>query len=66
MPWEFWRLTVREFWIKHDAFVREENRNEAAWMRQAARTTRMKEQHKNALIRGANWLKRYPEKPWLK
>lgn len=65
MPWDFWRLTVREFWLKHDAFVREENRKEAAWIRQAVRTKRYKAADKNTLLRAANSLKRYPVKPWL-
>lgn len=66
MPWDFWRLTVREFWLKHDAFVREENRKEAAQLYQTAQiATRMKGQHRNQLIRAANSLKRYPVKPWL-
>lgn len=66
LPWDFWRLTVREFWIKHDAFIRSEGRAESAWIRQAIRTKRYKPSDKNAMVREANWLKRYPVKPWLK
>lgn len=65
MPWEFWHLTVREFWIKHDAFIRDEGRKESAWLRHAVRTKRFKASDKNALIKEANRLKRYPVKPWL-
>lgn len=65
-PDVFWRLTVREFWIKHDAFVRKEDRAEAALMRQALRTHRYKDRTRNLLNQEANRRKRYPVKPWLK
>lgn len=65
MPEQFWRLTVREFWIKHDGFTRAEGRAESALIRQALRTSRYKEPDRNAMNREANRLKRYPLKPWL-
>jgi hypothetical protein len=66
MPWDFWRLTVREFWLKHDAFIRSEGRAEAALIRQALRRGRYKEKDRNALNRQANQLNRYPVKRWLR
>ena len=65
-PREFWALTVREFWIKHDAFRRKEDRAESALMRQALRTEQYKTKDRNAMTRDANRLKRYPIKPWLR
>lgn len=29
MPEQFWRLTLREFWIKYEGFLRAENRAKA-------------------------------------
>lgn len=66
MPWEFWRLTVREFWIKYEAFRRAEDRREAELIRQDLRTTPMKAKDRNILNRQANALKRYPVKRWLR
>lgn len=65
-PQDFWSLTVREFWIKHDAFVRAEDRAESAWLRQALRTKRYKDRERNAMTKEANRLKRYPVKSWLR
>jgi hypothetical protein len=65
MPDQFWSLTVREFWIKHAAFSRAEDRAEAALIRQALRLGQFKKSAANELSRYANALKRYPIKPWL-
>jgi hypothetical protein len=66
MPEQFWSLTVREFWIKHRAFSREEDRAESARLRQALRLGHFEKPAANQLDRHANELKRYPIKPWLK
>lgn len=65
MPQQFWSLTMREFGIKHAAFIRAEDRAEAALMRQDLRTQRYKTKDRNAMTRMANRLKRYPVKSWL-
>lgn len=65
MPEQFWRLTVREFWMKHDAFVRAEGRAESAWIRNALRTKQYKAPVRSQMQQQANRLKRYPLKPWL-
>jgi len=64
-PQAFWSLTVREFWIKHAAFTRAEDRRESALIRHALRTQSYKSKDRNQLNRAANALKRYPRKAWL-
>lgn len=64
-PAAFWSLTIREFWIKHAAFTRAEDRLEAVFIRQALRTQSYKSKDRNALNRSANALRRYPRKKWL-
>jgi hypothetical protein len=65
-PSAFWRLTIREFWIKHRAFSRLEDRREAAMIRQALRTVGgYKKADRQALERSARALTRYPVKKWL-
>lgn len=66
MPEHFWSLTVREFWIKFEAFARAEGRAESAQMRQALRVGNYKKGDRAAMMRDANALRRYPVKPWLK
>ena len=65
MPEQFWSLTVREFWLKHAAFSRAEDRAESAMVRQALRLGNFKKSAANQLHQYANALKRYPIKPWL-
>lgn len=64
MPDQFWSLTVREFWIKHDAFIRKENRFKAAMIRHGLRTTNYKKNVAMQLEQMAMALERYPLKPW--
>lgn len=65
-PDVFWRLTMREFGMKYDAFVRAEDRRESAMLRQALRTVSgYKKADRMKMERAANMLKRYPVKPWL-
>ena len=64
-PLAFWSLTIREFWIKHAAFTRAEDRRESAMIRHALRTQSYKAKDRNQLNRAANALKRYPRKSWL-
>lgn len=66
MPDAFWSLTVREFWLKHAAFSRAEDRAESARVRQALRLGHFENATAAQLHRHANALKRYPIKPWLK
>jgi hypothetical protein len=66
MPCEFWSLTVREFWIKHDAFIRAEDRRESAFIRHALRSVSLKPKAWNQLNKQANVLRRYPVKRWLR
>jgi hypothetical protein len=65
MPEQFWALTVREFWIKFEAFARSESRAEAALIRQALRLGNYKKGDRAAMTRDATALRRYPVKPWL-
>lgn len=66
MPAAFWSLTVREFWIKHDAFMREQDRRLylLAWQAWKTTTYKPKAKHPEEII--GRVLTRYPEKPWLK
>lgn len=67
MPAQFWSLTVREFWIKHAAFSRAEDRRRSLMLEQVSFVApKQKKADQNALIRNANVLRRYPVKPWLK
>lgn len=62
---EFWALTFREFTIKHEAFIRAEDRAEAAMIRQALRLGQFRDKDQRAFVRAAHALKRYPVKRWL-
>jgi hypothetical protein len=66
MPEAFWSLSPREFWLKHAAFSRAEDRAEAALVRQALRLGQFKKSAAIQLERYANALKRYPIPPWQK
>ena len=65
MPEQFWTLTVREFWMKHEAFRRAEDRQESLMLRHAMRTTKYKTGDRRRMERDANALRRYPVKPWI-
>lgn len=65
MPDQFWGLTVREFWLKFEAFARAEGRAEAARIQQALRLGNYKKGDRAAMMRDANTMRRYPIKPWL-
>lgn len=65
-PDVFWSLTVREFWIKHDAFRRAEDRMRSLMIEHVSLTSpRKKKADQNDVSRMANMLRRYPVKPWL-
>lgn len=64
-PDAFWSLTVREFWIKHAAFRRSEDRQRALVIEHALMTQSYKPNDKQALQRNVNVLRRYPIKRWL-
>ena len=65
MPEQFWRLTFREFTIKHEAFARAEDRARSLMVSHAAMTGQFKKGDRAKLDRAANALKRYPVKSWL-
>jgi hypothetical protein len=66
MPEHFWSLTVREFWIKHRAFVRQEDRWRALVHELAAMTHPSSETSKQQQrARDVGKLRRYPMKKWL-
>jgi hypothetical protein len=66
-PAVFWRLTPREFWIKHRAWIREENRQKAMWLEHALRTGghRFKKADQQSMQRTVTALRQYPMKSWL-
>jgi hypothetical protein len=66
MPRDFWSLTVREFWIKHDAFKRSEDRKRSLMMEHVSLSVPRKDADQNAIKRTVNALRRYPVKPWLR
>jgi hypothetical protein len=66
MPDEFAALDWREFWIKHRAFSRAEDRRQALVIDLALRTADYKDSARGELERAVNALRRYPEKQWLK
>lgn len=65
-PDVFWSLTAREFWIKHAAFARSEDRMRSWFIELAVLTGQFKEKDRNALRRQINALRRYPIKQWLR
>lgn len=65
-PDVFWRLTVREFWIKHAAFHRAEHRQRALVYEIAGLIGQHDKRSKAAIKRNENRLRRYPVKKWLR
>ena len=64
-PDEFWALTVREFYIKHAAFTRAEERRRALVIEHASLTVvGQKPEWYSAKEREVNALRRYPVKQW--
>lgn len=64
-PAVFWSLTVREFWIKHAAFTRAEDRRRSEVIELALLTTTYKDRVRNQMEQTKNRLRRYPIKRWL-
>lgn len=64
MPAEFWSLTVREFWLKHAAFMRAEDRVRSV-MYEHAMTQVSDKKARRSVQNAINVLRRYPLKPWL-
>lgn len=65
-PSAFWSLTVREFWIKFDAFKRREDRQRSLMLELVLNTQHMKAAPHAAMSRNIQRLRRYPLKSWLK
>lgn len=66
MPEQFWSLTLREFHIKHAAFLRSENRMRALVWELASMTASYKDKDRSKVRHGANSLRQYPVKRWLR
>jgi hypothetical protein len=64
-PELFWSLTVREFWIKHAAFKRAEDRRRSLVLEHALMTQSYKPKDKRSLTQAMHALRRYPVKRWL-
>jgi hypothetical protein len=64
-PAVFWRLNVREFWIKHRAFTRAEDRARSLMLEHAALLGQFKDKDRNSIRKSSNVLRRYPVKQWL-
>jgi hypothetical protein len=67
-PAEFWRLTVREFYLKEAGFRRSQNRLEWLIGLQAFLTVTYKDPKPGSPERVLGWqgpVLRYPLKPWL-
>lgn len=65
MPDQFWSLTVREFQLKHAAFVRAEDRTRSVMFELAALVAMADEKGRAAMNSNANALRRYVVMPWL-
>jgi hypothetical protein len=65
MPDQFWSLTLREFQLKHAAFVRAEDRKRSLMFELAGLVAMTDEKGRAALNSNANALKRYVTMPWL-
>lgn len=65
MPEQFWRLTFREFDLKHAAFARAEDRQQGLMLSLAAKIGQYKKKDAQTLERHATALRRYPVKRWL-
>ncbi len=64
-PAAFWSLTVREFWIRHRAFSRAEDRSRSLVFELARMTGEHAKPQQEQLVRAENALRRYPIKRWL-
>lgn len=64
MPEQFASLDPREFWLKHAAFTRAEDRQQALVIDLALRTADYKDSVRGELVRAMNALRRYPVKQW--
>lgn len=66
MPDQFWSLTLREFHLKHAAFMRGENRTRALLFEQALLGGHTKKDKQTQVERTINALRQYPIKAWLR
>lgn len=66
MPEQFWSLTLREFHIKHAAFMRSEHRQRALVWELASMTASYKAKDRRQIVKTANALRQYPVKRWLR
>lgn len=64
-PRVFWSLTVREFWIKHAAWKRADDRERSRVYLLASLIGHFKEQDLNKVRQTEMALRRYPLKKWL-
>lgn len=65
-PWDFWRLTYREFNVKHAAFSRAEDRQRSLVLEHSlVSVPGRKKQDTTRLQQMVNALRRYPVKQWL-
>lgn len=65
MPEQFWRLTVREFNLKWDAFSRHDDRQRALMLEHASLVGNYDDRQRAKMTRLVNQLRRYPIKRWL-
>jgi hypothetical protein len=65
MPDQFWSLTVREFWLKWNAFDRAEDRARALALESALMIRGGTQKENDDRRRDINILRRYPLKKWL-
>lgn len=65
MPAEFWTLTLREFFIKHEAFKRAEDRAKSLVYLLAGMIGQFKENDLQRVRNNAMALRRYALKRWL-
>ena len=66
MPDQFWSLLVREFHLKHAAFMRSEDRLLALIREHSMISVGRDDQGQLKLQRQINALRRYPIKAWLR
>jgi lipase chaperone LimK len=64
-PEQFWSLTVREFWIKHAAFTRAEDRRRSLVIEHSLISGHRDDRAREEIQRTVNALRRYPIKSWL-
>jgi hypothetical protein len=65
LPSEFWTLTLREFQIKHAAFVRAEDRKRSLLFELASLVAMTDDKGRAGMKANANTLRRYFSMPWL-